>query len=119
LGRWSLYFTFAGLVLAAASAHAERQATAAIPSTPIGQTQLKDLSLEELGNIQVTSFSKTSTELWDTPAAVFIISGQDILRSGATSIAEALRLAPGVEVGRVSSTTWAVGIRGLQSNFSK
>ncbi len=80
---------------------------------------LKDLSLEELGQVRVTTFSKTPTNLWQTPAAIYIISSEDIQRSGVTNIADALRLAPGVEVGRMNSTTWAVGIRGLQNNFSK
>lgn len=81
--------------------------------------QLKGLSLEELGNIRVTTFSKAPTELWVTPTALDVITNEDIVRSGVTTIADALRLAPGVEVGRLSSTTWAVGIRGLQNNFSK
>ncbi|MGC2621455.1 MAG: TonB-dependent receptor plug domain-containing protein [Acidobacteriaceae bacterium] len=81
--------------------------------------QLKSLSLEQLGNVEVVTFNKTPTELWNTPAALYVITSEDILRSGVTSIADALRLAPGVEVGRLSSTTWAVGIRGLQNNFSK
>jgi iron complex outermembrane receptor protein len=119
LGRWRLHLALVGLALSATLAYAESQATTGISAGSNGPAQLKDLSLAELGDVQVTTFNKTPTELWDTPAAVYIISGQDILRSGATSIAEALRLAPGVEVGRVSSTTWAVGIRGLQSNFSK
>ncbi len=87
-------------------------------STP-AEDRLKSLSLEELGKVEVTTYSKTPVELQDTPAAVYVITRDAILRSGVTSIADALRLAPGVEVGRVSSTTWAVGIRGLQSNFSK
>ena len=81
--------------------------------------QLKTLSLEQLGNIEVTTANKWPTGLWKTPSAVYVITAEDIRRSGATSIADALRLAPGVEVGRLSSTTWAVGIRGLQNNFSK
>jgi len=81
--------------------------------------RLKDLSLEDLGNVEVVTYSKTPAELWETPAAIYVITSDDIQRSGATSIAEALRLAPGVEVARLSSTTWAVGIRGLQNNFSK
>jgi iron complex outermembrane receptor protein len=89
------------------------------PRSVDGQNQLKSLSLEQLGNIEVTTVNKWPTELWDTPSAVYVITADDIRRSGATSIADALRLAPGVEVGRLSSTTWAVGIRGLQNNFSK
>ncbi|HET9741421.1 MAG TPA: TonB-dependent receptor [Terriglobales bacterium] len=77
------------------------------------------MSLEQLGSIEVTSVTKEPEEVWKTPAAIYVITQDDIRRSGATSIADALRLAPGVEVGRISSTTWAVGIRGLQSNFSK
>jgi iron complex outermembrane receptor protein len=80
---------------------------------------LKQLTLQQLGDVEVTSASKEPERLWKTPAAIYVITQEDIRRSGVTSIADALRLAPGVEVGRVSSTTWAVGIRGLQSNFSK
>jgi iron complex outermembrane receptor protein len=83
------------------------------------QDRLKTLSLEQLGNIEVTTFSKVPSPLHDTPAALYIITSEDILRSGVTTIPDALRLAPGVEVGRLSSTTWAVSIRGLQNNFSK
>jgi iron complex outermembrane receptor protein len=81
--------------------------------------RLQDLSLEELGKIEVVTYSKTPSELWDTPAAIYVITSDDILRSSATSIADVLRLAPGVEVARLNSDTWAVGIRGLQNNFSK
>ena len=89
------------------------------PVQASSRRNLKELSLEELGSIEVTTYSKAPTGLWATPAAMVVITRDDILRSGATSIADALRLAPGVEVGRLSSTTWAVGIRGLQNNFSK
>jgi len=87
--------------------------------TQASTQNLKDFNLEELGNIEVVTYSKAPTSLRDTPAAMVVITGDDILRSGVSSIADALRLAPGVEVGRLSSTTWAVGIRGLQNNFSK
>lgn len=80
---------------------------------------LKKLSLAELANVEVTTYSKVPSELWQTPAAVYVITSEQILRSGATNIADALRLAPGVEVGRMSSDYWAVGIRGLENNFSK
>lgn len=81
--------------------------------------QLKTLTLEQLGNVEITTFSKEPEQVWKTPAAICVITQEDIRRSGATSLADALRLAPGVAVGRISSTTWAVGIRGLQNNFSK
>jgi len=87
--------------------------------SPDSPKQLKSLSLEQLGKVEVVTENKWPTEFWHTPSAVYVITADDIRRSGATSIADALRLAPGVEVGRLSSTTWAVGIRGLQNNFSK
>ncbi len=80
---------------------------------------LKNLNLEQLGEVEVTTYSKAPTELWNTPGAVYVISSEQILRSGVTNIADALRLASGVEVGRMSSDYWAVAIRGLQNNFSK
>lgn len=83
------------------------------------QENLKQMSLEQLGQLEVTTFNKTPTPLHDTPAALYVITSEEILRSGVTTIPDALRLAPGVEVGRLSSTTWAVSIRGLQNNFSK
>src|SRR5579862_8572869 len=62
---------------------------------------LKQLSLEQLGDLEVTSVSKAPEQLQKTPAAIFVITQEDIRRSGATSIPEALRLAPGVQVGRI------------------
>ncbi len=83
-----------------------------------GQTNgepLKQLSLAELGNVEVTTTSKEPEEVWKTPAAVFVITKENIRRSGATSIPEVLRLVPGVEVAQVDSDHWSVGIRGFGS----
>jgi iron complex outermembrane recepter protein len=82
--------------------------------------QLKSLSLEQLGNVQVVTETKEPTEVWDTPAAIFVLTQEDIRRSGVTSVPDALRLVPGVNVARVSgSRNWAVGIRGLADQYSK
>ena len=89
------------------------------PADAPNAQSLKQLSLEQLGELEVTTYSKTPSELWQTPAAMYVIAGDDLRRSGATSIADALRLAPGVEVGRYSSDSWAVGIRGIQNDFSR
>jgi iron complex outermembrane receptor protein len=80
---------------------------------------VKQLTLEELGNIQVTTTTKEPEEVWKAAAAVFVLTSEDIHRSGATSIPDALRLVPGVEVARIDSDQWAVGIRGTETNFSK
>jgi iron complex outermembrane receptor protein len=87
-------------------------------SSPV-EYSLKQLTLQQLGEIKVTSASKAPEEVWKTPAAIFVITQEDIERSGATSIPEALRLAPGVEVERIDSDKWAIGIRGFGSRLSR
>ncbi|WP_109489317.1 TonB-dependent receptor plug domain-containing protein [Occallatibacter savannae] len=82
--------------------------------------QLKSLTLEQLGNLEVTTQSKEPTEVWNTPAAIYVLTADDIRRSGVTSVPDALRLVPGVNVFRVNgSRNWAVGIRGLADQFSR
>ena len=79
----------------------------------------KSMTLDELAQIQVTTPSKEPVKAFDTPAAIFVISGEDIRRSGATSIPEALRLAPGVEVARIDANKWSIGIRGFGSRLTR
>ncbi len=79
---------------------------------------LSDLSLEDLMNIEVTSVSKQPQKLSDSAAAIFVITQDDIRRSGVTSIPEALRLAPGVHVAHIDSNKWSISIRGFNSRFS-
>jgi iron complex outermembrane receptor protein len=87
---------------------------------PQGSSEdLTQLSLEQLGNVEVTTASKEPEQVWQTPAAIYVISQEDIRRSGATSIPEVLRLAPGVEVARIDSDHWAIGVRGFGGEFSK
>jgi iron complex outermembrane recepter protein len=107
------------IALAACIAQASPAFCDQVPPVETQQNPLKSLSLEELGNIEVTTFSKAPAPLRNTPAALYVITREEIIRSGVTTIPDALRLAPGVEVGRLSSTTWAVSIRGLDNNFSK
>ena len=80
---------------------------------------LKKLSLEQLGDIEVTTVSKDPVKVSQTPAAIYVITQEDIRRSGATSIPEVLRLAPGVEVAQVDSDHWSIAIRGFAGQFSK
>jgi iron complex outermembrane receptor protein len=81
--------------------------------------ELRTLSLEELGNLVVTSVSKGEERLSRAAAAVSIITNDDIRRSGATTIAEVLRLAPGLHVARQTSNIWAVSSRGFSSQNSE
>ena len=80
---------------------------------------LNQLSLEQLGNVEITSVSKDPQTVLKTPAAAYVITHDDIVRSGATSLPEALRLAPGVEVARIDADHWSVAVRGFAGQFSK
>jgi iron complex outermembrane receptor protein len=80
---------------------------------------LNQLSLEELGNVEITTVSKDPQTVQKTPAAAYVITQEDIQRSGATSLPEALRLAPGVEVARIDADHWSVAVRGFAGQFSK
>jgi iron complex outermembrane receptor protein len=80
---------------------------------------LTSLSLEDLMNIEVTSTAKKGQKVADAAAAIYVIPGDEILRSGITSIPEALRLAPGIQVTRVGAASWAITSRGFNSLFAQ
>ena len=82
------------------------------------QKDLTDQSLEDLMNIQVTSVSKKEQKLSRTAAAIFVITAEDIRRSGATNIPDLLRMVPGMDVGEINGSTWAVSARGFNAQFS-
>ena len=79
---------------------------------------LTELSLEALMDIEVTSVSKKSQKLANAAAAAFVISQEDIRRSGATTIPDVLRMVPGVQVARIDANKWAVSIRGFNGRFA-
>lgn len=83
-----------------------------------GVNDLTELSIQELMEVEVTSVSRKGQPLSKTASAVYVITAEDIRRSGATSIPEALRMAPGVQVAQVNANKWAIGIRGFNSLFS-
>jgi iron complex outermembrane receptor protein len=83
------------------------------------EPRLAELSLEQLGQIEITSVSKQPDEVRRTAVAIHVITADDIRRSGAVSLPEALRLAPGVEVARIDSDHWSIGVRGFADGFSK
>lgn len=79
---------------------------------------LTELSLEELMGVEVTTPSKKEGSLFDTPAAVYVVTGEEIRRSGVRSIPDALRIVPGVEVAQINANEWAVTIRGFNNSFA-
>ena len=100
------------LLAAALPAH-----PAAPPADP-AESDTLNLGLEDLMQVVVTSVSKKSQTLADTAAAAYVITADDIRRSGATNLPEALRLAPGVQVSAMGNNKWAVSIRGFADRFA-
>jgi iron complex outermembrane receptor protein len=74
---------------------------------------LADLSLQQLSTVEVTSVSKSAQMLQHAPASIYVITHDEIARSGVTSIPEALRLAPNLQISQYSSHTWVAGARGF------
>ena len=77
---------------------------------------LLDLSLEDLAKVEITSVSRRPERLLDAAASVYVISAEDIRRSGASSLAEVLRLAPNLQVARGSASQYAISARGMNTN---
>ncbi|MGH8592071.1 MAG: TonB-dependent receptor plug domain-containing protein, partial [Gammaproteobacteria bacterium] len=100
------------LLLAAVNCRAGETAPVSAES---GVAQLKKLSLEELMDIEVTSVSKHPERLSETASAIQVITQEDIRRSGATRLPEALRLASNLEVAQVDSSRWSISARGFNS----
>src|SRR5437867_5518196 len=82
---------------------------------PKSTSELKKMSLDELTNYPVTSVSKKQEKLSRAASAIQVITQEDIRRSGATSIPEALRLASNLEVAQVDSRQWAISARGFSN----
>jgi iron complex outermembrane receptor protein len=76
------------------------------------------ISLEDLMNMRVTSVSKREQTVANAPAAVYVITQEDIQRSGARNVPEALRLVPGLEVARIDANKWAITSRGFNGRFT-
>jgi iron complex outermembrane receptor protein len=95
--------TFPVLLLILSSAHPQ----------PVTPQDFKRLSIEELTQVDITTVSRRVEPLAQVPSAVSVVRGEDIRRSGVTSVAEAMRLAEGVEVARANATTYAISARGF------
>ncbi len=83
-----------------------------------GEPDYSQLNIEELMNLDITSVSKRKQKLSDAAAAAFVITGEDIRRSGATALPELLRMVPGLQVARIDSNKWAVTARGFNGRLS-
>jgi iron complex outermembrane receptor protein len=101
-------------------------AAAAAPGAVFGQTPgpsersiaLKRLSLDDLLNAEVTTASRQPEKLRETASAIQVITGEQIRRSGAASLPEALRLAPNLRVAQLNASAWVISARGFSGGFA-
>ncbi len=93
---------------------------ALLPSLGVADSldDLLDLSLEDLMSMKVSSVMKRQESLATSKAAVFVVTAEDILRSGATTIPDALRMVPGMNIAQIDTNKWAVTARGFNSRFA-
>lgn len=92
------------------------QAPIATQNTEQNDGGLEDLSLEQLGDVQVTSVSRSAQSVGEAPAAIFVITADDVERAGIRSIPGALRLAPNLQVARLDSANFAITARGFNQS---
>ena len=111
LARLWLWATILLLAWASADALADE-------GDPIDYARLRAMTLEELMNLDVTSAVGVERPWFTTPAAMYVITSEDVRRTGHLSLAEALRLAPGVFVGQISSNVWSISTRGFTGRFA-
>ena len=83
-----------------------------------GTDALKRMSIEQLLDLEVTA-TRSAETAGEVAAAISVITTDDIRRSGARSLPEALRLVPGIQVGRIDGARWATGARGFADRLSR
>jgi iron complex outermembrane receptor protein len=119
--RWIVGVSLVLAALSLAGMAGAQDQPAPKPQEPAQGPQKKDLtelSIEELSQLTVTSVSKKGESLMDAPAAITVIRGEDLKRTGVRSLAEALRMVPGMHVARINSNKWAIGCRGFSDRFA-
>jgi iron complex outermembrane receptor protein len=84
----------------------------------IAQLGLEPMSLEQLSNVVITSVSRREEALGSAAASVYVITGEDIRRSGANTLPEALRLAPNLQVARADANQYAISARGFNNTLA-
>src|SRR6266851_2938559 len=109
----SLVFTLGLICVARPGVAQQADSARQRPDSSVSAAALKKLSIEQLMDLQVTSVSKRPERLSQTASAIQAITQQDIRRSGASSLAEALRLASNLQVAQVDSRQWAISARGF------
>src|ERR1700692_3149626 len=114
-GMFEVWRVLIRLLLASICGLTGRDALGAADSDSLSIGALKQLSIEELMNLDVTSVSKQAEPYGRAPAAIQVITQDQIRRSGASSIPEALRLADNLDVAQQNSHDWAISARGFNT----
>ena len=110
--KYKLHFTLRWLIIALS--------ILTITAAGWADTKRGDIStyeLEDLLRVPVTSVTKTEQKVANSPAAVFVITREDIRHSGMTSVPELLRMVPGLDVAHINASQWAVSSRGFNARF--
>src|SRR5437660_12623219 len=117
--QWRWYLAIL-IILCAAQTSVLAEETNRVGHSPgeLNPGDLKEKSLKELMEVIVTSVSKKPEKLSEAPSAILVITQEDIRRSGATSLPEALRLAPNLQVAQVNSSSWAISARGFNNGLA-
>ena len=90
-----------------------------LPGRPQNKTDdFANLSVEELMDVEVTSVSKKEQHMSQTAAAIFVITAEDIRRSGALNVPDVLRMVPGMHVAQLDANIWVISIRGFSDRFA-
>jgi iron complex outermembrane recepter protein len=113
-----LFSKAAGILLSGLLLVSLSQNVCAQETVALSMRELKKLSIEELLNIEVVSVSKRLEKLSEVASAIQVITAEDIRRSGATCIPEALRLSPNLQVAQLNSHHWIISARGFNSTFA-
>jgi iron complex outermembrane receptor protein len=113
--EWQAAFAVVFTAALCATLHPTRVMAEDTATLLVSSNDLSLMTIEELANIEITSVSKKPEPLSNAAAAVYVITREDIRRSGATSIPEILRLAPNLQVARVDSSQYAITARGFNS----
>jgi iron complex outermembrane receptor protein len=100
-------------------AGSDAAAAAPDPQPASSIEKYSEMSLEQLLQVKITSVAGIVAPFFASPAAVTVMSGEDLRRDGFQSIPESFRAVPGMQVGRVESHTWAISVRGFNSGFAE
>jgi len=110
---WAFFFLFIPI-----SIHAQSDLSSGEKTLAREMAELSKLTFEDLMNLEITSVSKKAQKVSEAAAAIFVITSEDIRRSGVTSIPEALRMVPGLQVVRIDASKWAITSRGFNDRFA-